>query len=125
MKMTDEHDIDKLTAPFFEAARRQDSTLPEGLTARIVADAARVQAEWQEAAYRTPSRTTFWQQFMAILGGIPALGGLAAACAAGIWLGASPPQGLDPLALVTGGLSDMTVYSATYAQDTLLSEDGL
>ena len=46
-----------------------------------------------------------------------------ASCATGIWLGAAPPQGFDPLGYVVNGATDLTVYSSV--QDTVLSEEGL
>lgn len=80
---------------FFDAARRETTDLPDGLTDRIVADAVEVQRGW-----RTPAPTVrpgILRQFYDMLGGWPAIGGLATACAAGVWLGFSPPSVLpDP-----------------------------
>ncbi|MEY8830719.1 hypothetical protein AB9K34_20290 [Sedimentitalea sp. XS_ASV28] len=80
---------------FFDAARRETTVLPGDLERRIVADATRVQHEWQiPAAAPRPGR---WRQLYDMLGGWPAIGGLATACAAGVWLGFSPPATLpDP-----------------------------
>lgn len=118
--MTDDDKTDAIAAPYLAAARRADSALPAGLRARILADAAAV----REARHRPRSapQPPIWRQLLGIIGGVPALGGLAAACAAGIWLGVAPPRALDPLTLVGAG---MTVYSASALQDAILSEEGL
>lgn len=123
--MTEENETDRLLAPFFAAGLNDGTPLPEGLAARVVADAARVQADWQEAAWRPASvaKDPIWRQVLSLLGGAPALGGLVAACATGLWLGAAPPQGMDPLAYVVGDASVLSVYSSI--QDTILSEEDL
>ncbi len=84
---------------FFDAARRDMTGLPDGLADRILADAQRVQND------RLPPRRRaapgVLRQFLDMLGGWPAMGGLATACAAGIWLGFAPPAALpDPVQLV-------------------------
>ncbi|MFD3189386.1 hypothetical protein ACFMPD_03815 [Sedimentitalea sp. HM32M-2] len=90
---------------FFDAARRETAHLPEGLAARVLADAARVQDATPAAArqeIRMQSRRSGrWRQLMQMLGGWPAMGGLVTACAIGIWLGVAPPQALpDPAGLL-------------------------
>ncbi len=121
--MTDDDEIDRMLAPYVAAGQREAAELPVGFMARVQADAARVQADWQAEAMRRARsvRVPIWRQFLTILGGAPALGGLMAACATGIWLGASPPQGFDPLAFVVGGSDTLTFYSSV--QDTVLSEE--
>jgi len=84
----------------FQAARSESEQMPQGLTDRILADARTVQVD---LLTRPPRRAApgIWQQMLGMLGGWPAVGGLAAACAAGVWLGVSPPQFLpDPMQLV-------------------------
>ncbi len=80
---------------FFDAARRETTVLPGDLERRIVADAARVLHERQIAA--VAPRPGRWRQLYDMLGGWPAIAALATACAAGVWLGFSPPSTLpDP-----------------------------
>ena len=80
---------------FFDVARGETVELPDGLTDRIMADAVQVQEGW-----RTPTptgRPGVLRQLYDMLGGWPALGGLVTACAAGVWIGFSPPSILpDP-----------------------------
>lgn len=80
---------------FFDVARGETVELPDGLTDRIMADAVQVQEGW-----RTPTPTArpgILRQLYDVLGGWPALGGLVTACAAGVWIGFSPPSILpDP-----------------------------
>lgn len=89
----DWHDLDAC----FDAARREGAMLSDRLEARILADAARLQDQRRAAARRAtgpgPIRL-LWEA----LGGWPAFGGLAAASAAGIWIGLAPPAFLpDPV----------------------------
>ncbi|WP_428928449.1 hypothetical protein [Marinibacterium sp. SX1] len=122
--MTEDDEFDRLVGPCIAAARAEDARLPDGLMARVMADAARVQAGWQDSALREASvvRVPGWRQVLMALGGMPALGGLMAACAAGIWLGAAPPQAFDPLGFVVNSSNALTVYSDL--QDTILAEGG-
>jgi len=108
--MTDANrDFTDLEALFAEAREGADQ-MPVGLMGRIVADADRVQAGFGERT--TPVRTPgVWGQIMQVLGGWPAMGGLAAACAAGVWIGLAPPSFLpDPAGYVfeTGADMDLT-----------------
>ncbi|MDU9007145.1 hypothetical protein [Sedimentitalea todarodis] len=84
---------------FFEAARRETAEVPDGLADRIVADADRVRQSWSVSAQKL--RPGILRQLYDMLGGWPAMGGLATACAAGVWLGFSPPSMLpDPAQFV-------------------------
>ncbi len=92
-------DLDDL----FGAARRQVTPLPADLEARIVADGLALQRSRQAAEVVAPVGRPLsgLGRLLDLLGGWPALGGLATACAAGIWLGVAPPQILpDPLGLL-------------------------
>ncbi|MGR3368420.1 MAG: hypothetical protein ACU0CC_20955 [Sagittula sp.] len=76
---------------FFEAARAE-APVPDGdFMARLTADAL---AEMPVPAARAPS-PGFWMQVRSALGGWAGMTGLAAACAAGIWIGVNPPATLD------------------------------
>ena len=72
-----------------EAAR----PAPEALMARVLADADRERPPLRAAAPR-PGRLA---AALAALGGWPALGGLATAGVAGLWLGLSPPAAVEDL----------------------------
>ncbi len=73
--------------------RAQTPSVPDALIARITQ-----QAEIEQKAFMTaPAKTTrrgVLRQFIQALGGWPALGGLATAACAGIWLGINPPQSM-------------------------------
>ncbi|SFT77577.1 hypothetical protein [Sedimentitalea nanhaiensis] len=89
----------------FQAARRQGIALPDGLEDRIIADGLQVQRARQGRS-ASPRRASAGRvrQFLDLLGGWPAMGGLAMACATGIWLGFAPPQALpDPFGFVQSG----------------------
>lgn len=98
----------------FAQGRCGAAPLPEALQQRILADADRVQAGFSRRAATGGSPTGaptgaptaapgFWAQFLAGLGGWPAMGGLVTACAAGVWIGLAPPAFLpDPAQLVLG-----------------------
>lgn len=79
----------------FESARQHVPAPSQALMARVMADAAASQAAPglapQAAARVTPG---LWRQFWQGLGGWPAMGGLATATCAGIWLGVYPPQSM-------------------------------
>ncbi|CUH82451.1 hypothetical protein SAMN04488093_11411 [Tropicibacter naphthalenivorans] len=75
----------------FFAAARDDVPLPSGdLMARIQAEAL---AEMPVAGAR--AAPGFWAQLRDALGGWKGAAGLAAACACGVWIGISPPEGLS------------------------------
>lgn len=83
-------------------ARRDAPMMPENLQAAILQDAADVQMQklQHETAIVPDSTSRFvhlWRQFSSAIGGWPALGGLAAAGVAGLWIGFAPPAFLpDP-----------------------------
>ncbi len=93
----------------FAAARQTPAPMPDCLTQAIMADAvtARIEAIAPEPDVQIRPRLGMWRQLILAIGGLPVLGGLAAACAAGVWIGLAPPSFLpDPAQLV--GYSDST-----------------
>ncbi|WGW05598.1 hypothetical protein [Tropicibacter oceani] len=79
---------------YFDAARA-DTPLPSGdFMARIEAQALAAMPAPVPAA-RTARGPGLFAQLKQALGGWPAMAGLAAACAAGLWLGISPPAGVS------------------------------
>lgn len=121
MKMTERDDFagkDDLEA-HFAAARQVPARMPERLAHRILADALAVQSAAAPLGPQPkPPGAGVWTQLRQALGGWYGFGGLAAACAAGVWLGFSPPSGLDPLALLTGSRGSVNLLGGddfTYA----------
>jgi hypothetical protein len=92
MSMTDKTPDDSGIEIFFEAARAAPEPASPALMARILADAEAVQA----ASRKTPAprRAGLVEYLYRLLGGWPAMAGLATAAVAGLWLGASLPTGL-------------------------------
>ncbi len=85
-----------LDALLHEAAV-EDVRLPDGLTARVLADARDVQTGRGKVVAK-PQREGFFARLQAIMpGGWPGAGALVAATCAGFWIGISPPAALpDP-----------------------------
>ena len=108
----------------FAAARSDRPAVPEHLSAAILADAAREQAGFQPARSARAARLPKWRQLFEAIGGWPAMGGLAAASAAGLWIGVAPPSFVpDPMALA--GYEDSSTVFADESYDiaVMLSED--
>lgn len=121
MKMADD-DID--LELYFAAARRQGAVLPDDLAARMLQDAETVQARLAAPA-PVVAPPGLIAQLREALGGWYGIGGLAAACAAGIWLGAAPPSVLpDPVALVIGSVTPVPDLFDGESLALALSEDG-
>lgn len=97
---------------FFDAARAVPPTVPPGMADRMVANAARARAEATGRTAARRARGPGWLgQLGAVLGGWYGAGGLAAACAAGVWIGLAPPSGLpDPGALWSDATTAWDVY---------------
>jgi len=114
---------DAVLEAHFAAARRGGATLPAGLATRMLADAAAVQDQPATGAARRRVRDGLVQPLLRALGGWPAMGGLAAACAAGVWLGVSPPDFLpDPVGLVMQAGADVNLLDGS-ALSSVLAED--
>lgn len=83
--------------------------MPERLSRRVLSDGLAVQAGLR------PPRRAGWRDWVDLLGGWPALGGMATACAVGLWIGLAPPTGLpDPVELV------QTSEAGLFAEDDLI-----
>jgi len=117
-----DRDIAELEQLFAES-RQGTGQVPGDLMQAILADADRVQAGFSPVA-EPALRPGKWAQLLALLGGWPTFGGLAAACAAGVWIGLAPPSFLpDPAQIVTG--SDSGIDLIGLGELTLaLSEEG-
>lgn len=107
--MTDKDTNTPSLEALFETARATPPEMPEGLLAKVVADAER---QMPAAAKRRPmSRLRRWFE---TLGGGAGVGGLITATCVGFWIGVAPPDGLlafgDALA---GTAADDTIEIAT------------
>jgi hypothetical protein len=130
MAMADTSDeFDGLDA-FFEAGRAEAPALSDALLARIVVDAARVQAAPQAAKpgpVAPRRRPGLWHTLSLAIGGRGAVAGLLSATLAGIWLGFSPPAQLAPLTRsitqsVLGEATALDGLDLIPALDTVLTE---
>lgn len=98
----------------FEEAREAAPVPSADLLARIAADAAAEQAAF--AAPAPASRRPWWRVIFSEIGGLPAMGGLAASACAGVYLGFANPD-------LGGVLWDPTLETdLSAAGDALLSD---
>lgn len=101
-------------APWFEAGRDAPPEPGGDWLARMEAMALAEQPALRSAPERTAvPRPPLWREALRLLGGWPAVAGLAAACAAGIWIGVASPQGIADLLPVTAGDSMWTLEPAS------------
>ncbi|UWQ52800.1 hypothetical protein [Leisingera caerulea] len=108
----------------FAAARSQRPGMPAPLNAAILADAAREQAGFRAARPERAVRQPLWRQLIEAIGGWPAMGGLAAASAAGLWIGIAPPSFVpDPVALAGYENASTAFADDSYDMALMLSED--
>lgn len=82
----DDHDRAALET-YFDAARRTAPAPSEAMLARVLADAETVRTAAQARRPGTARRA----RFRDLLGGWPAMAGLATATLAGLWIGAALP----------------------------------
>jgi hypothetical protein len=93
---------------FFDAARRSRPDPSEALMARVLADALDTQGQQMRVVRAARRPTPLWMQLRDALGGWPALGGLAAAGVAGLFIGFSAPAGMGDLTVTLLGQSAET-----------------
>jgi hypothetical protein len=94
--MTDkDHRADDILEGLFEQARATPPEVPDALMARVLADAQAVQPTAQSSR---------WRDWLAVFGGLPALGGLVTATCVGFWIGLAPPAGLPDLGAAVFGV---------------------
>ena len=113
-----ETELDKLLS----AAASSAPEPSEALLARIMADADSVLAEHRAVEGSAPGRARGWfGGFVDVIGGWPAIAGLATAMVAGIWIGYAQPgyvSGIADEALTVGTSYDLGDLMAAY--DTVL-----
>lgn len=120
MAMTE---TDKDLEALFAAARDTRDDMPEGLAARMVADADRIQQDQMAPVAPVRSRPGLWDQLQTLLGGWAGMGGLVAASAAGVWIGLAPPEFLpDPAGLVFQQEEDLELFQSFAFNDVTLEE---
>ncbi len=91
--MSKKDNFDKELSGLFEVSRYIPPTPSDSLLARVMADATAVQAGFAPAPVAArPRGMGLWRELLRALGGWPAMGGLATAAVAGVWLGAFPPS---------------------------------
>lgn len=111
---------DEIFDALMSEARASDVSVSDGLMTRVLSDAEVLQNKPEDAGFEIPP-ASIWSQFMSVIGGWPALGGVAAAGVAGLWLGLAPTAALDGLAAdLVGGTT-----SVSFIQDfDFMTEDG-
>lgn len=136
--MVTDRKSDKELEAFFAAARREGdgAEASASLMTRILedAEAERFAREhkvegWAEASYEagvagTSARPGLLSGLLDVLGGWPSLAGLTAATLAGIWIGYSPPTGLDTLSQSLLLLDGDSGYSDVLASYDAFLADG-
>lgn len=110
MKMTDRErqDMADLDALFTEVRHGETPQVSGALMARILADAQAA----SPAAVSTPVRIG-WRDWLAALGGWPAMGGLVAAGVTGLWIGVAPSALIED---TVSGLIGETVPVGLFSQ---------
>lgn len=99
--MTTPENDDFLDA-FFDDAKKSTPDMPDGLMARMMADAQAETDRRAKIAVATAPKS-FWSQIWGAVGGWPALAGLSAATLTGVWIGLNPPAAVsDTMAQVLG-----------------------
>ena len=121
MTMTNPNDdmIDDL----FAQARGADVQPSDALMARVLADADHAQAVMQPK--QAAIANGLWARAMDVLGGWPAVSGLAAATVAGIWIGVAPPSSMQDLtASMMGDEVSIDLFTTAFAFETGVLADG-
>lgn len=132
-----EDDMQRLNA-LFDQARSEKSEIPEGLRARILADASlcrqQQQVQNRQNVAPAPVRAALAgvfdrslnaaRQFLRAVGGWPAMGGMVAATVAGVWIGLAPPEFVpDPVDLVQVATTAAAMPFENYDLALLLDEE--
>lgn len=107
---------------YFAAARAVPPAVPDGLMARVLADAAAENPVRAGRPAAQPARESLWSQLVAALGGRGALAGMAAAGLAGVWVGFAQPVALPFLpdaGVVELFPADLDLLGDVLATDTL------
>lgn len=98
MMMTNPND--DMLEDILAQARGLTAAPSDALMARVLTDADAMQPA--PTAVSVPQRG-LWPRLMEVIGGWPAVSGLAAATIAGIWVGVAPPSSVQDLAATLAG----------------------
>lgn len=113
-------DLDQM----FAAASRQRIDLPDGLTARILADAAALQPKAAlRAPVAVPPRQGWFATLSGWLGGTGSLAGVSAAALAGLYLGVVQPSPVQALTALVAGNTTIDSLDLLPASDGLLAQE--
>ncbi|WP_373635276.1 hypothetical protein [Yoonia sp. SS1-5] len=114
--MTDPND--KWLDAILDDARDARPQVPDALMARVLADAAAAHAPPEPVMSNAPRG---WAAIAQLLGGMPALGGLATAAVAGLWLGIAPPPVIETFS--AGLFGDTVSVNILEVDDFILAGD--
>ena len=103
----------------FAQARNEAPAPSDDLMARILSDAAAVQPKQTAPIAAAPG---LWVRMMDMIGGWPAVSGMAAATIAGIWVGVAPPSSIEDL---TAALIGDEVSISLFETDLMLDAGAL
>jgi hypothetical protein len=87
---------DEFLDDLFARAHKTEATPQDDLVARVLADADAVQAGFRVSP-ATAAPAGLWVRMLDVLGGWPAVSGLAAATVAGVWIGVAPPASVEDM----------------------------
>lgn len=130
MRSTNETEVnDTFLDGLFDAARAADAPMPVALADRMNADADHLAHARRAAGLPSKRRsreTGVLGQLFAVIGGWPAMAGLATATVAGVWIGVTPPAIIsESLGSLSGGattVGDSYLVDTASVFDTLAGE---
>ncbi len=111
--MSDENWNEAQIDQLFAEARKRPVVPSDAVTQRVLADAEAAQAGFAHERVTAPDVSTggMFSQLRSLLGGWPGIGGLAAACAVGVWIGFAPPEGIpDPFQAIAQTGADLDMW---------------
>ncbi|WP_299739354.1 hypothetical protein [uncultured Roseobacter sp.] len=109
MKQHDNKETVEVDA-LLKAARDPVPDVPDGLMARVLADAAALQPTQMGVMREKPG---LWMRWTDLLGGWQGMGGLVAATCAGVWIGLNPPAALPDAGVLLLGYETADITTTT------------
>ncbi len=108
----------------FAVASHQRVDMPDGLTARILADAAALQPKVQlRVPVAGPPRPGWFATLTDWLGGSGSLAGISAAALAGLYLGVVQPSPVQALTALVAGNTTIDSLDLLPSSDGLLAQE--